>query len=126
MKIEIKNRWTGSVIFSAETDSFKLAVEQGKEGPADFIHSLYFVLVGPDGGIRGYYDSTDPAAMDRLKGDLRKMVDDLGVVVECPHAGRKERSRVKSFLELSGGRSPECGTGLPTPTSGSTPTSSGT
>ncbi len=33
-------------------------------------HSSRFILVDPQGNIRGYYDATDPSAMARLKTDL--------------------------------------------------------
>jgi uncharacterized protein YjbI with pentapeptide repeats len=35
LKFEIKNRWSGSVIFSIETDSFKLALEAAIKSGAD-------------------------------------------------------------------------------------------
>lgn len=35
MKIEIKHRWTGTIIFSLETESWKLAVEEAVESGAD-------------------------------------------------------------------------------------------
>ena len=35
MKFEIKNRWSGNIIFSIETDSWKLAVEAALKGEAD-------------------------------------------------------------------------------------------
>jgi protein SCO1/2 len=37
--------------------------------PADIVHSEKFVLVTPDGRSAGYYDSTDPQAVDRLVND---------------------------------------------------------
>lgn len=35
MNVEITSRWSGSVLFSVETDSLKLAVELGVNGGAD-------------------------------------------------------------------------------------------
>ena len=35
MKFEIKSRWTGSVLFSVETETLKLAVELGVQSGAD-------------------------------------------------------------------------------------------
>jgi protein SCO1/2 len=55
-------------------DGFKLAVDvptvPGKE---PIVHSTRFVLVDGEGRIRGYYDGFDPAAVERLLGDVRSL-----------------------------------------------------
>lgn len=40
------------------------------------IHSSYFVLVDRQGRIRGYYMQTDPERMDKLRVDLRTLLDE--------------------------------------------------
>jgi len=42
------------------------------EGPV--VHSIRLVLVDPQMRIRGYYDSSDPAAVDRLIDDTRTLL----------------------------------------------------
>ncbi len=39
------------------------------EEPA--MHSIRFILVDGEGGIRGYYDSSDPASMNQLIRDTK-------------------------------------------------------
>ncbi|MEN3009810.1 MAG: SCO family protein [Candidatus Bipolaricaulaceae bacterium] len=47
---------------------------QEEGGPYDFIHSSKFVLVDPQGQIRGYYDGTDRRAVETLIRDLRGLL----------------------------------------------------
>jgi protein SCO1/2 len=42
------------------------------------VHSLYLVLVDRTMQVRGYYDSTDPAAMKRLVEDTRRVLRNPG------------------------------------------------
>jgi protein SCO1/2 len=55
----------------AVTEGFKITlVREGPDG--DFlgiVHGVHLVLVDGQGRIRGYYDSTDPEALDRLVED---------------------------------------------------------
>ena len=44
-----------------------------KEDPIN--HSSYFVLVDQTHHIRGYYDGQDEAAVQRLTGDIRRLLD---------------------------------------------------
>ncbi|MCS7081687.1 MAG: SCO family protein [Bacteroidetes bacterium] len=57
---------------------FRLAADeippQEEGGPYDFIHSSKFVLVDPQGQIRGYYDGTDRKAVETLIRDLRSLL----------------------------------------------------
>jgi cytochrome oxidase Cu insertion factor (SCO1/SenC/PrrC family) len=50
---------------------FKLGLQEGDPAKAEdlFIHSQKLVLVDQEGRIRNYYDSDDPAAVERLKLD---------------------------------------------------------
>lgn len=51
------------------------AVNQGDVG-SDFIHTNYFVLVDTKKRIRGYYDGTNPQEVDKLIGDIRKLLEE--------------------------------------------------
>jgi protein SCO1/2 len=59
------------------TAGFKLAAMEASPGQAfddgPFLHSSKFVLVDAAGAIRGYYDSTDEAAMRALEADARRL-----------------------------------------------------
>jgi protein SCO1/2 len=68
------NKWiflTGSreEIRSVATDSFHLG---SKDNPV--FHSTRFTLVDPTGQIRGYYDSTDQTALDKLISDAQLLL----------------------------------------------------
>jgi protein SCO1/2 len=79
-------RWklvTGSVpaVVDLVRRGFLLAVERAddtdpqvlaSEGPV--VHDLRLALVDRDLQVRGYYDSTDPEAVDRLVGDARRLL----------------------------------------------------
>jgi len=74
------DRWyflTGpkKTIFDLIHGSFKLAVEPqaGPPTETDILHSLSLVLVDPESHIRGYFNSTDPNAVARLKDELKKL-----------------------------------------------------
>ncbi|WP_343747310.1 SCO family protein [Fluviicola sp.] len=51
------------------------AANQGDVG-SDFIHTNYFVLVDTQKRIRGYYDGTDSREVDKLIGDIRKLLEE--------------------------------------------------
>ncbi len=57
-------------IYKLARESFKVSVERGDKGQTDpgnaIMHSVYFMLVDGRGRIRGYYNSTDPEAGNRL------------------------------------------------------------
>ena len=51
------------------------AANQGDVG-SDFIHTHYFVLVDTKKRIRGYYDGTSPKEVDKLIGDIKKLLEE--------------------------------------------------
>jgi protein SCO1/2 len=56
--------------------NFKLAVApnaDAKTGETDIMHSTYIALVDGQGHLRGFYNSVDPLALDRLKDDIPKL-----------------------------------------------------
>lgn len=65
------NQWqfvTGEkeAIYALARCGFLLPVQDGDGGPEDFIHSEKMILVDQQKRIRGYYDGTDRADIDRL------------------------------------------------------------
>lgn len=48
------------------------------EVPGDILHSDRFVLVGPNGEIRGYFKPTDPEDYDRLVAGIRGLLAEVG------------------------------------------------
>ena len=64
------------VIRSLAVEGLKLVVEK-EEGTARILHSDRFVLVDDTGRIRGYYDGTDPDAVDEMIRAARGLLKTL-------------------------------------------------
>jgi protein SCO1/2 len=65
-------------VFALVRGGFKLGVERDDTASPDVgpvIHSLMAVLVDGKRQVRGYYDTNDPDAMDRLVADARTLAD---------------------------------------------------
>lgn len=64
-----------SEVYTCIREGFNLAVEQGSNPRPgwEVTHSPRFALVDPKGRIRGYYDSSDPADLERLRRDVRRL-----------------------------------------------------
>jgi protein SCO1 len=64
-----------AAIQRAVTEGFKISLS--RDGPdGDFlsiVHGVHLVLVDGVGQIRGYYDSDDPEALERLVRDVRRL-----------------------------------------------------
>jgi protein SCO1/2 len=65
-------------LYQLSTKGFKLAALElppGERsfGDGPFLHSSRFVLVDGKGRVRGYYDSTDEAAMTHLEDDIPRV-----------------------------------------------------
>ena len=68
-------RWmlvTGSKkdIYDLAIDGYKLAVGEDVRAPGGFLHSEMMVLVDKSKRIRGYYDGTDSAQVNKLINDI--------------------------------------------------------
>jgi protein SCO1/2 len=57
-------------IYTLARKSYLAVKEQGDGGPYDMIHTENFILVDPAQRIRGFYDGTDPQAMQTLIADI--------------------------------------------------------
>jgi len=65
-------------VFALVRGGFKLGVERDDSASPEIgpvIHSLMAVLVDGSRNVRGYYDTNDPDAMDRLVADARALAD---------------------------------------------------
>lgn len=78
------DRWlflTGekSAIYSYIREGFHLAVQQNPEPRPglEVTHSPRFALVDPKGRIRGYYDSSNPDDLGRLRKDVRRLYKEV-------------------------------------------------
>ena len=64
------------VVGPLATQGLKLVVDHNVDAEEfGILHSDRFVLVDADGEIRGYYDGLDPASVDRLAADARRLLD---------------------------------------------------
>lgn len=57
-------------LYDMARNGYYLTVLKGDGGPDDFIHSENFILVDPGKRIRGIYDGTNPAEVDRMMRDI--------------------------------------------------------
>jgi protein SCO1/2 len=57
-------------IYDLARKSYLAAKSQGDAGPFDMIHTENFVLVDKEKRIRGFYDGTDPTAIEDLLHDI--------------------------------------------------------
>ncbi|HQV50630.1 MAG TPA: SCO family protein [Flavobacteriales bacterium] len=64
-------------IYDLARGSYFAAVDEGDGGPDDFVHTENFVLVDPQRRIRGFYDGTKTVDVDRLIGDIEKLLDEV-------------------------------------------------
>lgn len=64
-------------IYRLARNSYFAAVDEGDGGPDDFVHTENFVLVDPQGRIRGFYDGTKPAEVDKAMADIQKLLDGM-------------------------------------------------
>ena len=59
-------------------EGFRLAASGPGTPREPFVHSAHLVLVDGDGNVRGYYDTSDPRALERLPADARAVVGERG------------------------------------------------
>lgn len=61
-------------IYALARRSYFACLDKGDGGPQDFVHTENFVLVDPLGRIRGFYDGTKSKEVDKLIGDIGKLL----------------------------------------------------
>ena len=64
-------------IYTLARSSYMVVKTSGDGGPFDMIHTENFVLVDPQGRIRGYYDGTQTEAMQTLLDDIEILQQEL-------------------------------------------------
>jgi len=64
-------------IYELARKSYLAVKTDGDGGPFDMIHTENFILVDPDRKIRGFYDGSDPEAMEQLLTDLKILKDEF-------------------------------------------------
>lgn len=65
-------------IYALARRSYFAALDEGDGGPDDFVHTENFVLVDPQRRLRGFYDGTSAADVDRLIRDIHKLLKEQG------------------------------------------------
>jgi protein SCO1/2 len=65
-----------AALYALIRGGFQLVVDDSKQAAASdpILHSNRFVLVDADGRIRGYYNAFEPAEVDQLRLDLRRLL----------------------------------------------------
>jgi protein SCO1 len=61
-------------IYALARRSYFACLDEGDGGPDDFVHTENFVLVDPQRRIRGFYDGTKADDVDKLIGDIGKLL----------------------------------------------------
>jgi cytochrome oxidase Cu insertion factor (SCO1/SenC/PrrC family) len=85
-------------VYRLVREGFHLAAEENTDAPAgwEVTHSPRFALVDPKGVIRGYYESSDAADLDRMCGDIARLRG-----VEPEDTPRAERAAATDGAESS-------------------------
>lgn len=63
-------------IYALARTSYFAALDHGDGGPQDFVHTENFVLVDPQGRLRGFYDGTSAKQVDQAIADIRTLLDE--------------------------------------------------
>ena len=61
-------------LYNMARESYFLVDSHGDGGPDDFIHTERFALIDMDQHIRGYYDGTDSADVDKLINEMKLLL----------------------------------------------------
>ncbi|MFQ5336001.1 MAG: SCO family protein, partial [Flavobacteriales bacterium] len=61
-------------IYDLGWNGYYLSMAENKDSGGGFIHSPKFTLVDRQGHIRGWYDGTDAAEVDRMIVDIRSLL----------------------------------------------------
>ncbi len=64
-------------IYDLARTSYFAALDHGDGGPDDFVHTENFVLVDPQGRLRGFYDGTKVAEVDQAIKDMRWLLKQM-------------------------------------------------
>ncbi len=64
-------------IYDLARTSYFAVLDHGDGGPDDFVHTENFVLVDPQGRLRGFYDGTKAKEVDQAMADIRKLLKEM-------------------------------------------------
>ncbi|HRO40889.1 MAG TPA: SCO family protein [Flavobacteriales bacterium] len=64
-------------IYDLARTSYFAVMDHGDGGPDDFVHTENFVLVDPQGRLRGFYDGTKAKEVDQAIKDMRKLLKEM-------------------------------------------------
>ncbi len=64
-------------IYDLARTSYFAVLDHGDGGPDDFVHTENFVLVDPQGRLRGFYDGTKAKEVDQAMDDIRKLLKEM-------------------------------------------------
>lgn len=63
-------------IYELARKSYFTVLDEGDGGDQDFIHTENVALVDTKGRLRGFYDGTDDADMERLRQDMNRLLEE--------------------------------------------------
>ncbi len=61
-------------VFELGEKRYFVTAQKDEQAPGGVLHSGAFILIDPQGRIRGVYDGTDPAKVDQLMADIEKLL----------------------------------------------------
>lgn len=76
-------------IYDLGIDGYKLAVDEDPRAPGGFLHSELFVLADKSKRIRGYYDGTDSASVNKLINDINILMAEYQSKISKPKIYQK-------------------------------------
>lgn len=67
------------IIYDLAKNGFFISAADEKNGQAEILHSDRFVLIDPNGNIRGFYIGTDEDQVRHMKGDIALLLSEFKV-----------------------------------------------
>ena len=65
-------------IYSIGENYYMVPVKEDKQAPGGYVHGGYFILVDPQGRIRGVYDGTDSTQKEKIIQDVDALLKEYG------------------------------------------------
>ena len=65
-------------IYSIGENYYMVPVKEDKQAPGGYVHGGYFILVDPQGRIRGVYDGTDSTQKEKIIQDVDVLLKEYG------------------------------------------------
>jgi protein SCO1/2 len=61
-------------LYDLARHSYLVTATEGNGGADDFVHTEQFALIDKEKHIRGFYDGTDPEAVNRMMVDIEQLL----------------------------------------------------